>query len=382
MFDLNSYLKDLAEICAMDTGKHNADGIAQIVEWFRVRYEDIKLKTQIVSKDDKGICPMILISNSAGDDILQSDKGIDALFVAHLDTVFDSDNIRSRHFTVDANGIGYGPGCIDCKGGALLILYLIREMLAANECNFNFVIAMNSDEETGSLYSKQFFDVLAKRSKYAFIFEPGRGDDQYVGVRKGGAKYRIVCHGIAAHSGADFFKGANAIVELAKWVPRLTELISEEDETTVNIATFNGGLNNGLVPDRAELLARLLYMDTSAFDKMDTLFQEMKSHPYDDRCSIEVEEVGIRRSPLLINENGKILHQALKRAAEKTGNTSDWVSTGGMSDGNWIACHGVGTLDGCGPCGAKMHTNDEYIKTWTVKNRFDTLRELLTDLYN
>ena len=59
--------------------------------------------------------------------------------VAHMDTVFPVGEGAARPFTVDENGIGHGPGCVDCKGGALLIYYLVRDLLAEG-VNFHFAI--------------------------------------------------------------------------------------------------------------------------------------------------------------------------------------------------------------------------------------------------
>lgn len=55
--------------------------------------------------------------------------------------------------------------------------------------------------------------------------------------------------------------------------------------------------------------------------------------------------------------------------------------TGGGSDGNFISHYGVATLDGCGPCGGKLHTREEYLMTKTVEQRLDLMYVLLTRLF-
>ena len=84
----------------------------------------------------------------------------------------------SRKIDLRMHGSG-GTGATNAlrtlgKGGALLIYYLVRDLLAEG-VNFHFAIAMNSDEERGSKYSRPYFEELAQRSKTCFIFEPGRG---------------------------------------------------------------------------------------------------------------------------------------------------------------------------------------------------------------
>ena len=382
MFDLESYLNDLKTITAMDTGRYNESGVKEIVAWFQERFEALGLKTEIRQMESGGkYCPVLFISNMDSEKILEGTEKFDVLTISHLDTVFDTEDLKTFTWKIDPDGILHAPGCIDCKGGSLLVYYLIREMMAAGEVNFKFVAAMNTDEEPGSNYSREYFEQLADRTTYCLVFEPGRANDEFVGVRKGGVKYHVVAHGIGAHSGADFEKGANAIVELARWLPKIYELTDLEKGTTLNIAKADGGLNNGQVPDYADAYVRLLYLEPGEVDRVNRFLKEMAKNPVDSRCSLEVEELGTHRPPMYLNDNSKALFKALEEAGSQTGNKVEWITTGGMSDGNWVAHHNVGTLDGCGPCGANLHTHGEYLKTWTVGPRFDIMRRLLLNLF-
>ena len=75
------------------------------------------------------------------------------------------------------------------------------------------------------------------------------------------------------------------------------------------------------------------------------------------------------------------LLKELELAGEAVGQTPTWLVTGGGSDGNFVAPFGVATLDGCGPCGGKLHTREEYLKTASVAQRFDLMTALLKRLY-
>lgn len=383
MFDLESYLADLKTITAMDTGRYNEEGVREIVAWFRERYDALGFQTEVteLAETDGHYAPVLLVSNLEEEDILESTEKFDVLTISHLDTVFDTEDLKTFTWKMDPDGILHAPGCVDCKGGSLLVYYLLKDMLAEGTLNFRFVAAMNTDEEPGSNYSREFFEVLADRTTYCLVFEPGRANDEFVGVRKGGVKYHVIAHGVGAHSGVDFEKGANAIVELARWIPKIYELTDLKKGTTLNVAKLDGGLNNGQVPDYADAYVRLLYLEPEEVDRVNAFFDEMVKNPVDTRCSLEVEVIGTSRPPMYINENSEALLKSLNKAGEQTGCKTDWVTTGGMSDGNWVAHHNVGTLDGCGPCGANLHTYGEYMKTWTVKERFDIMRQLLINLF-
>ena len=144
MFDLKEYLKDLAEICAMDTGRYNRAGVEEIVAWFRTRFEKLGFRTELRITPGHEEAPVLMISNCG------PEEKFDVLFISHLDTVFDTETVKSWPVSVDEAGICRGPGVIDCKGGSLLVYYLLREMKAAGELVFKFTAAMNTDEEPGS----------------------------------------------------------------------------------------------------------------------------------------------------------------------------------------------------------------------------------------
>jgi glutamate carboxypeptidase len=73
--------------------------------------------------------------------------------------------------------------------------------------------------------------------------------------------------------------------------------------------------------------------------------------------------------------------EELEKAGEAVGQNPTWLVTGGGSDGNFVSPFGVATLDGCGPCGGKLHTREEYLKTASVAQRFDLMTALLKRLY-
>lgn len=376
MFNTEEFIRDLTVLCSYDSGRHNREGIRQVIDWFKPRYEALGFTCTEKVFEGHDEAPLLIVSNVEDVD----NARFDTVFVSHMDTVFDTETVKNWPLTVDENNIAHGPGVIDCKGGCLLEYYLLKEMHDAGEINFRFAVIMNSDEEGGSSCSYMFMENFAERTDYCMVFEPGREGREFVGIRKGGEKFKVTAHGKAAHSGADFFNGANAIVELAKWVPEFTSIISKETGTTVNVSDFHGEQKNGQIPDLAELSLRLLYLEPSEIMKMEEVLKKTE-HPFDPRCSIEVERIGKGRPPMYMTDNSKKLFAALDEAGKETGVDTSWVTTGGMSDGNWFSRFGTGTLDGCGPCGGHMHVREEYMEVDSLEPRFRIMRQLLINLF-
>ncbi len=372
-FSLESYLSDLKELCAIDSGHHYGPGAEAVADFFETRYKALGLHTERRHYQDNTVAPFLLVSNSEEEDF-------DVLFIGHMDTVFPVGTAAQWPLTELEPGIVSGPGCADCKGGCLLLYYTIRQLMEEGKCNFRFRIAMNSDEERRSDYSRAYFEELARHAKYCFVYEPGRPNDEFVYQRKGSMTYQLKCHGISAHAGVEPEKGASAILELARWVNELDKLVDYEKGTILNVGTFHGGIGNGSVPDYAECSFSCRYLLSSAEKELEAMLQRMHTQPFDSRTSMET--IFVSQRPAM--EPGEATMQLLKElelAGETVGQKPAWLVTGGGSDGNFVSPFGVPVLDGCGPCGGKLHTREEYLKTASVKQRLDIMTALLLRLF-
>ena len=225
-----------------------------------------------------------------------------------------------------------------------------------------------------------YFEELARKSKICLVFEPGRANDEFVSVRKGGENYIVKCHGVGAHSGVNPQDGASAVLELAAQALELNKLVDYEAGTTLTIGRFDGGGDNGSVPDYAEFTVSFRALDPAAFDRLHVKLDEMRAHPFDPRTRIEIENVSKRPAMAMHDATRKLLDELYAAGAE-TGIPVRDITTGGASDGNFISPFGVATLDGCGPCGADLHTEREYLKTWTVPTRLKLMKALLYRLF-
>lgn len=375
-FDLQAYLQDLAAVVNIDSGHHNEAGTNAVANFFKQKYEALGFHAEIKYKDGYTAAPFLCVRNS-------NSKTIDVLMVGHMDTVFPVGTATERPFSIDEAGHGRGPGCIDCKGGCVLMYHLIKGLKEAGELNFNFCVAMNSDEETKSVYSKDFFAELAEKSDRCFVFEPGRANWEFVKLRKSSYKYVITCKGIPAHSGVCPEKGASAVLELSRWVDELyRRYFKLEEGTTINVGSFAGGSDNGSVPDDAKLSASIVCITNERMDEIHREMLDIPNHPFDPRCRITVEAVSSRPAMTPTAETEKLI-ALFEEAGTETDQPGpvEMQVTGGGSDGNYISVHNCPTVDGCGPCGAALHTADEYLIVESVEKRFDIMRAVLLKLF-
>ena len=372
-FSLEEYLGDLKQLCAIDSGHLHGPGAEAVADFFETRYQALGLKTQRLHYKDNANTPFLLVSNS-------EEADFDVLFIAHMDTVFPVGAAAQWPLTEIEEGIVSGPGCADCKGGCLLVYYTIRHLMQAGKCNFRFRIAMNSDEESGSHFSRAYFEELAQHAKYCFVYEPGRANDEFVGQRKGGVNYVLRCHGVTAHAGVDPEKGASAILELARWVNELYKLVDYARGIVVNVSKFTGGSETGSVADFAECKLNVRTLQEQDLEELYELLDRLQQNPFDSRTTMEVVKTS-HRPCMEPHEATFRLLKELELAGEEVGQHPTWLVTGGVSDGNFVSPFGVATLDGCGPCGGKLHTRQEYLKTQSVEQRLELMTALLLRLF-
>ena len=372
-FPINEFLEDLKQLCAIDSGHLHGPGAEAVADFFETRYQALGLTTQRLYYNDNPNTPFLLISNS-------DEADFDVLFLAHMDTVFPVGTGAQWPLEEVEPGVVSGPGCADCKGGCLLVYYTIRQLLQEGKCNFRFRIAMNSDEESGSRFSRPYFEELAQHAKYCFVYEPGRGNFEFVGQRKGGVNYRIRCHGVTAHAGVDPEKGASAILELARWTNELYKLVDYERGVVVNVGKFTGGTETGSVPEFAEIKLNVRVLQEKDLEPLYQMLERMQKEPFDPRTTIEIQLTN-QRPCMEPHEATKQLLQELELAGEEVGLKTQWLSTGGVSDGNFVSPYGVATLDGCGPCGGNLHTRKEYLLTCSVAQRHEQMCALLRRLF-
>ena len=371
---LYTYMEELKALCAIDSGHYHAPGVRAMVDFFRGRFEAMGLSCEVRGGEGEPFAPVLLAHNAGLD-------RLDALMIAHLDTVFEPGTGAARPLAPAGDGLAAGPGCVDCKGGCLMIEYLLRRLRRSDGTwPFAFCVVMNSDEERHSTRSRPIFEALAPRARYGFVFEPGRPQEQFVRARKGSESYEIRCRGIPAHVGASPWDGASAVSELARWVTALEGLADEAAGTSVVVQRFEGGGDSGSVPDAARFTMNCRCRESAGFAPIHEMLRRMQTQPFDPRTHIEVARTS-DRPPMTPGAGTLALLDALRAAGERVGQTIRLIDTGGVSDGNLIAPFGPAVLDGCGPCGGKLHTPEEYIIIDSVARRLELMQALFEGLF-
>lgn len=266
------------------------------------------------------------------------------------------------------DGYLYGRGAADMKSSIAAMIVAVERFLAAHpEHPGSIAFLITSDEEgdalDGTVAVVETLQARGETLDYCIIGEPTSVHtvgDMVKNGRRGSLSGKLKVKGIQCHI-AYPDKGRNPIHQLA---PALTELAAttwdEGNEyfqpTTWQVSNIHAGTGaNNVVPAHVELLFNFRFATASTPESLQQRFTALL-----DRHGLEYEiswTLGAR--PFLTGRG--VLADAVSAAIQaETGLTTELSTTGGTSDGRFIATICPQMVE-VGPVNATSHKIDECI---------------------
>ncbi len=353
----DQFIRDLETLVNIDSGSENPDGLRAMRDFFLKRFIQIGWHTEVHDFVD-GTVPCL---KTASPGASKTNNRFDFLFLGHMDTVFGEGTVAKRPFTLQ-NDRALGPGVSDMKAGLVTMLH-VAEIISRKGLADHLGICMgfNSDEEVGSRGSREWLEALARRSKRVFVFEPCRATGHRILHRKGGGGFDIFCHGKAAHAGAAPEKGANAVVELAHQVVKITGFAEPDLGTSVNVTVVSGGTADNVIPDFAKASVDVRFSSVEEARRVEACFRQVPETPLTQGVRVEVTG-GFSRMPMVPSEHTERIWGRIADIGRDIGLEMKLTTTGGCSDGNFTAALDIPTIDALGPMGGDAHSEDEYVE--------------------
>lgn len=299
------------------------------------------------------------------------------LLVGHMDTVWPVGTLAQMPVR-ERDGLLYGPGVADMKGGLVEIVFALRALRELGLVpKVTPVVFVNTDEEVGSPDSSRVLRLLAQGAERAFVLEAGEEAEGKLKIaRKGVGRFTVTVRGRSSHAGADPEEGISAILELSHQVQRLFALNDPAHGVTVNVGTIDGGLRPNVVAPAAIAVVDVRAPTAGVAHDLEQALRGLR--PVLDGASVEVEG-GFRRPPMEPLPRNRSLLAAAKRLGHELGLTiEDAGLVGGGSDANTTSLF-TGTVDGLGPVGAGSHAIDERIDVERLPERTALLALLLLE---
>src|SRR5262249_1849594 len=133
----------------------------------------------------------------------------------------------------------------------VIVVFALRALRERGSMPPVVVLLTPLEEVGGAPYRSLMEDEMA-RAAAVLDFEPAWPGGAVKTARKGSGSFLLRAPGPPAHAGADFDKGANAILELARVVREASTLTDRARGVTVNVGVVRGGIRSNVVPDLCE----------------------------------------------------------------------------------------------------------------------------------
>ena len=350
----------------------------------------LKLASELIARpsitpDDVG-CQALLIERLSAigfecetmvfDDVtnLWARRGQDApllAFAGHTDVVPTGplDKWHSDPFTPEIrDGNLFGRGAADMKSSIAAMVTACERFVAQHaQHKGSIALLITSDEEgiaiNGTVKVIETLEARGEKIDWALIGEPSsqlRVGDVVKNGRRGSIGAKLVIHGVQGHV-AYPHKVDNPI---HRAMPALHDLARHEWDqgnsffppTSLQISNINSGTGaHNVVPGHAEVLFNLRYStEIDAQHIIETTRAILDKHElnYDINWSIS-------GYPFLTAE-GELVAAAQQAIKQHTGLTTSLETTGGTSDGRFIAPTGAQVLE-LGPVNESIHKLNEHV---------------------
>ncbi|MFT4415671.1 tripeptidase T [Fredinandcohnia humi] len=263
-------------------------------------------------------------------------------FTSHMDTVVPGKGVKPSiedgYIVTDGTTI-LGA---DDKAGLAAMFEAIRVLKENNIPHGKIEFIITVGEESGLMGAKAL-DRSLLTAKFGYALDSDGKVGNIIVAAPTQAKVKATIYGKTSHAGVAPEKGVSAITIAAKAISKMP-LGRIDEETTANIGRFEGGTQTNIVCDRVDILAEARSLVT---EKMEAQVQKMK-----DAFESTASDMGGRAEveitvmyPGFKFADGDHVVEIAKQAAAKIGRTSELLKSGGGSDANVIAGHGIPTVN-------------------------------------
>ncbi|SDB97188.1 succinyl-diaminopimelate desuccinylase [Paraburkholderia lycopersici] len=285
------------------------------------------------------------------------------------------------------DGVLYGRGAADMKTSLAAFVVASEEFVASNPRHRGAIaFLITSDEEgpatDGTVKVVEALQARGEKMDYCIVGEPTSTNtlgDCVKNGRRGSMSGKLVVKGVQGHIAYPHL-AKNPVHLLA---PALAELVAEKWDdgneyfppTTWQVSNMHSGTGaSNVIPGHAEVMFNFRFSTASTVDGL-----QKRVHAVLDKHGLDYDlHWSVSGLPFLTPRGA--LSNALEKAIhDETGVTTELSTTGGTSDGRFIArmCQQVVEF---GPPNASIHKIDEHIEVKFIDPLKNVYRRVLEQL--
>ncbi|GAB2992552.1 succinyl-diaminopimelate desuccinylase [Psychrosphaera aestuarii] len=304
-------------------------------------------------------------------------------FAGHTDVVPTGD---VKHWQTppfeptEINGYLHGRGAADMKGSLAAMVIATRRFVSDHPNHKGSIAFLITSDEEGPFINgtTRVIDVLEARNEkinYCIVGEPSSTDkvgDIVKNGRRGSLTGTLTVKGTQGHVAYPHL-AENPIHTSAAFIAELSAATWDSGNeffppTSMQISNINGGTGAGnVIPGELTLQFNFRYStEVTDHQLIEQVEQLLSKH------SFEYQLDWIHNGQPFLTDEGTLLDSVNTAITEVVGKPAVLSTSGGTSDGRFIAPTGAQVIE-LGPCNATIHKVNECVKISDL--------ELLTDMY-
>lgn len=368
-------VKTLERLVNIETGTGNAEGLSAMAQYLETELQ--ALGATVTRQKAAGTA---IGDNLVG--VIRGKGGKNLLMMAHMDTVYVKGTLAKAPFRVEGNR-AFGPGIADDKGGVAVVLHTLRLLKGRGFDQFGQITVMfNTDEEHGSVGSRELIRELARKHDYVLSFEPTVAiKEMLILGTSGTASVAVKVKGKASHAGAAPELGVNALTEAADLVLRTQDIDNKATGLRFNWTITKSGAVSNIIPDEAYIQADMRYAKPA---DMDAAVTKLEAAIAKKRFPDSVIEYTVNKGMPAFNAGDagrKLVDKAQAIYREAGGELTVIERTGGGTDAAWAAQDGTPAIESLGLPGFGFHSNQaEYVMVDAIPRRLYMASRMIMDL--
>jgi succinyl-diaminopimelate desuccinylase len=311
-------------------------------------------------------------------------------FAGHTDVVPPGprEEWRSDPFEpVIAAGVLYGRGAADMKSGLAAMVTALERFVASHPSHHgSLAVLFTSDEEGPSVDgTRKVIEVLESRGEkidWCLVGEPtsraALGDTIKVG-RRGSLSGRLTVHGVQGHIAYPHL----ADNPVHRFAPALAELVATHwddgneffQPTSFQVSNISAGTGApNVIPGELKVRTNLRFSTEQTVERLQSRVLEiLDRHGLDYTMDWHISGLPFLTPP------GTLTRAVEQAVRDTTGRVPDYSTTGGTSDGRFIAPTGAQVVE-LGVVNATIHKVDECVRVADIdqlSQAYERIMEIL-----
>jgi len=298
------------------------------------------------------------------------------LILGDLDTAFPPGATARFPFRV-ADGRAYGPGVADMKGGLVVAVQALKALAETGVGGPAEVVCVwSADEQAGSLTARGVIEAAARQADWAFCLECAREGGKLMGARAQIGAGLLEVGGREAHAGSAYAQGASAIEAMARKITAIHALTDPAREVYLNVGTVRGGWRRSVVAGRAEATLDVRTPGPEAWDEAAAALRVIAARVDVPGTAGSLRLASHRPAVPWTAETDRLLAVAGQVGAV-LGIPIAALRSPAAGSSAFVGPLGVPCLDGMGPAGGGLMTDQEHVVVATLPERAALLAGML-----